>query len=227
MGSTKRERKKAGHRARLELEHRLDRRDRWRRRALTVVGSIVGVIAVVALFWAVSKPGTPANSAATTSSSSTTTSTLFPQLPSAAGKPCVDVTDPLPAGAPVVPMPVGTVPTSLRITDLTVGSGTPVTATDNVTVQYIGVACSTGLIFDTTWTRGQSATFGLDQVISGWTQGLVGMQPGGRRLLVIPSDLGYGSEGQGVKIGPDEALVFVVDLISATPGTTTSTAAPN
>lgn len=226
MGTAKRERKKAGHRARLDLERRLDRRDARRRRLLTVIGSVVAVVAVGALFWAVSEPGAPANSAAT-SSSSTTTSTLLPELPSAAGKPCVDVTDPLPAGAPNVPMPVGTVPTSLQTTDLTVGSGRPVTATDNVTVQYIGVSCSTGLIFDTTWTRGQSATFGLDQVIPGWTQGLVGMQPGGRRLLVIPSDLGYGSSGQGLKIGPDEALVFVVDLVSAEPASTPTTASPN
>jgi len=226
MGSTKRERKKAGHRARLELEHRLDRRDRRRRQALVVGGSVLGVLAFGALLWAVSKPGTSATTAPTSTSSSTT-STLFPELPSAAGKPCVDVTDPLPAGAPTVPMPVGTVPTSLVVTDLTVGSGTPVVATDDVTVQYIGVACSTGLIFDSTWTRGQPATFGLDQVIPGWTQGLVGMQPGGRRLLVIPSDLGYGPSGQGAKIGPDEALVFVVDLISATPATTPTTAAPN
>ncbi|MFM8861680.1 MAG: FKBP-type peptidyl-prolyl cis-trans isomerase [Acidimicrobiia bacterium] len=226
MGSTKRERKKAGHRARLELEHRLDRRDRRRRRALITGSSVVGVLAFGALLWAVSKPGTSATTAPT-STSSTTTSTLFPELPSAAGKPCIDVTDPLPAGAPSVPMPVGTVPTSLVVTDLTVGSGTPVVATDDVTVQYIGVACSTGLIFDSTWTRGQPATFGLDQVIPGWTQGLVGMQPGGRRLLVIPSDLGYGPSGQGAKIGPDEALVFVVDLISATPAATPTTAAPN
>jgi peptidylprolyl isomerase len=226
MGSTKRERKKAGHRARLELEHRLDRRDRRRRRVLITGSSVVGVLAFGALLWAVSKPGTSATTAPT-STSSTTTSTLFPELPSAAGKPCIDVTDPLPAGAPSVPMPVGTVPTSLVVTDLTVGSGTPVVATDDVTVQYIGVACSTGLIFDSTWTRGQPATFGLDQVIPGWTQGLVGMQPGGRRLLVIPSDLGYGPSGQGAKIGPDEALVFVVDLISATPAATPTTAAPN
>ena len=66
-------------------------------------------------------------------------------------------------------------------------------------------------------------TFPLNQVISGWTQGLVGMQPNGRRLLIIPPDLGYGSTGQGT-IAPDESLIFVVDLVStaasATPGTT-------
>jgi FKBP-type peptidyl-prolyl cis-trans isomerase len=72
------------------------------------------------------------------------------------------------------------------------------------------------MIFDSSWSRNEPATFPLDQVIPGWTQGLVGMQPGGRRLLVIPPALGYGSNGQGT-IAPDETLVFVVDLISATP----------
>ncbi len=93
---------------------------------------------------------------------------------------------------------------------------------DSVTVNYIGVSCSTGKIFDSSWSAGKTVTFPLNQVITGWSQGLVGMQPGGRRLLVIPADLGYGSTGQGT-IAPDESLVFVVDLISASasapPGT--------
>lgn len=228
MGTAKRERKKAGHRARVQVERRLDRRDRRRRLALTTAAVIVGVIAVVGLFVAVSKPGTP--SAATASqaktSSSTTTSTLKSKLPSAAGKPCVDLVDPLPAGAPNVVMPVGTVPTSLLTENLIVGTGQPVAATDTVTVNYIGVACSTGKIFDSSWSRGEAATFGLDQVIPGWTQGLVGMQPGGRRTLIIPASLAYGSEGEGQAIAPDEALIFVVDLVSARPPTMT-TVAPN
>jgi peptidylprolyl isomerase len=135
---------------------------------------------------------------------------------SALGKDCVALADPLPPGAPNVPVPVGPPPTSLVIENLVVGTGTPVVATDTVTVNYIGVSCSTGMIFDSSWSRNEPATFPLDQVIPGWTQGLVGMQPGGRRLLVIPPALGYGSNGQGT-IAPDETLVFVVDLISATP----------
>ena len=214
MGTAKRERKKAGHRARLEVERRLDARDRRRRRLLTAIGSVVAVVAVAVLFIALSK----------NDSSSTTSSTLLPTLPSAAGKPCVDLVSPLPAGAPPVIMPVGEVPTSLVTQDLVTGVGAPISATDAVTVNYVGVSCSTGEIFDSSWTRGQPATFRLDQVIPGWTQGLVGMKPGGRRELIIPADLGYGSEGNSPKIAPDEALVFVVDLISATPATNTSAA---
>ena len=118
-------------------------------------------------------------------------------------------------------MPVGQLPTSLVVQDLVTGSGTPVAPADSVTVNYIGVSCSTGKIFDSSWTNGKAVTFPLNQVITGWSQGLVGMQPNGRRLLVIPADLGYGSSGQG-SIAPDESLIFVVDLISAsktaTPG---------
>jgi peptidylprolyl isomerase len=130
--------------------------------------------------------------------------------------------DTLPAGSPEVPMPVGETPKSLVVQDLVTGSGTPVAKGDSVTVNYTGVSCSTGKIFDSSWTNGKPVTFPLSQVITGWSQGLVGMQPSGRRLLVIPPDLGYGSTGQG-GIAPDESLVFVVDLIStgtsATPGT--------
>jgi peptidylprolyl isomerase len=119
-------------------------------------------------------------------------------------------------------MPVGEVPTSLVVEDLITGTGTPVVAGDSVTVNYIGVSCSTGKIFDSSWASGKPITFPLNQVITGWAQGLVGMQPNGRRLLVIPADLGYGSTGQG-GIAPDESLIFVVDLISASPSATPGT----
>ena len=226
MGTEKRERKKAGHKARIEVERRLDRRDRRRRTVLTVVGSIIGVVAVAALFVVLSKGGSSSTTAATTSTS-TTSSTIVPTMPSAAGKPCVDVAGPLPNGAPPVIMPVGKVPDQLVVQDMVTGTGRAVQATDTVTVNYIGVACSTGQIFDSSWTRGQPATFALNQVIPGWTQGLVGMQPNGRRELIIPADLGYGAQGNSPLIAPDEALVFVVDLVSAEPAGTNPTTAPN
>ena len=133
---------------------------------------------------------------------------------SAAGKPCVALADPLPAGSPEVPVKVGPAPTTLLIEDLTPGTGAEVAATSSVTVDYIGVSCSTGKIFDSSYSRGEPATFPLDGVIKGWSQGLLGMKAGGTRLLGIPSDLAYGAAGQGADIGPNEALWFVVQMKS-------------
>ncbi|MBU6330315.1 MAG: FKBP-type peptidyl-prolyl cis-trans isomerase [Acidobacteria bacterium] len=124
------------------------------------------------------------------------------------------MSEPAPSGAPNVDIPVGPPPKDLQITDIRTGTGPAVTSSDSVTVDYIGVACSTGAIFDSSYGRGQPATFGLNQVIPGWTEGLQGMQAGGVRELVIPPALGYGSSGQGSKIAPDETLIFVVELRS-------------
>ena len=79
----------------------------------------------------------------------------------------------------------------------------------------MGVAFSTGEEFDASWNRGQPLDFtvGIGQVIEGWDKGLLGMKVGGRRRLEIPSDMAYGARGAGGVIGPDEALIFVVDLL--------------
>ena len=74
------------------------------------------------------------------------------------------------------------------------------------------MAWSTGKVVESSWSS-SPATFGLDQVILGWQQGIPGMKVGGRRLLVIPPDLGYGAQGAG-PIGANETLIFVVDLIA-------------
>ena len=225
MGTSKRERQKIGHKARLTAEHAAQAR--YERRRKIGLGALVaaGTVVVVGLFVVLSDNTSTDTTAVTTSTTSTTPGASSTEVPvaSALGKDCVALADPLPAGAPSVPVPVGPPPTSLIVENLVTGTGAPVVATDTVTVNYIGVSCSTGTIFDSSWSRNQPATFGLNQVISGWTQGLVGMQPGGSRLLVIPPALGYGSSGQG-SIAPDETLVFVVDLISATPSSATTIA---
>ena len=142
------------------------------------------------------------------------TTTTVPFAQSATQKPCVALADPLPKGAPAVPVKVGPAPTTLIAEDLTPGTGADVVASSTVTVDYIGVACSTGKIFDSSYASGRPATFPLSGVIKGWSQGLVGMKAGGSRLLGIPSDLAYGPSGQAPDIGPDEALWFVVDVKS-------------
>ena len=117
---------------------------------------------------------------------------------------------------PQVDVPVGQTPSyQLEIEDLVEGSGEEATAGRTVEVHYVGVSWSSGAEFDSSWDRGKTFKFGLGkgQVIAGWDQGVAGMKVGGRRRLTIPPMLAYGKRGAGGVIGPDETLVFVVDLV--------------
>ena len=99
--------------------------------------------------------------------------------------------------------------------DLVPGTGAVAAAGQTVTVNYVGVLCSTGKEFDSSWKRGQpfSTPLSNGSVIPGWVQGIPGMRVGGRRQLVIPASLAYGKNGtQGIP--PNSTLVFVVDLLS-------------
>ena len=86
-------------------------------------------------------------------------------------------------------------------------------ASDTVVVHYAGTLVD-GTKFDSSYDRGQPATFGVGQVIPGWTEVLKLMKPGDKWAVVIPSELGYGKRGAGGKIGPDAVLLFDVELIS-------------
>ena len=114
--------------------------------------------------------------------------------------------------APTITAPSGDAPTDLIAEDVIVGSGTEVVATSTLTVHYTLMKWSDGSILESSWSNGAPATFPLSGVIQGWQQGLLGAKVGGRRLLVIPPDLGYGAQGGG-PIGPNETLIFVVDSI--------------
>jgi peptidylprolyl isomerase len=117
---------------------------------------------------------------------------------------------------PHVYVPPGeTPPAQLEIEDIEVGSGDEATAGQQVEVHYVGVSWRTRKQFDASWDRGDTFRFGLGQgqVIKGWDDGVAGMRVGGRRRIVIPPALAYGKRGAGGVIGPDETLVFVVDLI--------------
>ena len=119
---------------------------------------------------------------------------------------------------PAIPKPSAKAPAELVAEDVVSGSGTGVKAGDQIVVSYVGVLYSTGEQFDASWDAGRPYSFVLGQgnVIAGWDQGLEGMKVGGRRVLVIPPDLAYADTGQG-SIPPDATLIFVVDVLNATP----------
>jgi peptidylprolyl isomerase len=116
---------------------------------------------------------------------------------------------------PDVTIPDAPAPADLVIEDITIGDGDEAKAGDFVEVHYVGVSYSNGEQFDASWDRDETFEFrlGAGQVISGWDRGVAGMKVGGRRRLTIPPDLGYGKQGAGGVIAPNETLVFVVDLV--------------
>jgi peptidylprolyl isomerase len=186
-----------------------------RRRRNTIIGAVVGTLAVIAGLVVLvlslvggsdKKPSTLAQPTPTPTPSST-----------AAPATCAPVSPNPPAkGEPTVPPVTGPAPTTLVVKDLKKGTGAAVKAGQTLTVNYVGVSCSNGKVFDASYPRKQPFSFALGkgQVIKGWDQGLVGMHIGGQRELVIPADLGYGPGGSGA-IRPNETLIFVVDLVSA------------
>ena len=113
---------------------------------------------------------------------------------------------------PLITLPGGEPPSSLQTQDLVIGTGKEVEASSTLTVNYSLVTWSDERAIESSFSSAP-ATFPLSGVIMGWQQGLLGVREGGRRLLVIPPDLGYGSQQAG-PIKPNETLVFVVDVIT-------------
>ena len=124
-----------------------------------------------------------------------------------AGLPTVKEND---KGVPEISVDGVAAPTALISQDLIKGKGPEVKETDTLTVNYVGVALASGKVFDSSFDKGQKASFPLTGVIKGWTQGLSGKTVGSRVLLVVPKDLAYGEEGKGDAKGD---LVFVVDIL--------------
>ncbi len=107
---------------------------------------------------------------------------------------------------------VKVMPSGLQYKEIVAGNGAAPKAEDTVEVHYTGKLID-GKVFDSSVERGQTIKFPLNQVIKGWTEGLQLMKEGGKALLFIPPDLGYGDRGAGGVIGPNEALIFEVELI--------------
>ena len=115
---------------------------------------------------------------------------------------------------PEIEFPEGEPPTALAVTDEIVGDGPEAASGTTVTAHYVGVSASTGAQFDASWDRGAPISFPLNGVIQGWSEGLLGMKVGGRRTLVIPGEMAYGSNPPpGAGIAPNETLIFTVDLV--------------
>ena len=159
----------------------------------------------------------PNGSEKTTATASTTTEA--PSKPPTFAKPTAEIQRIADAVGtdtkkkPKIPKPKGKPPTQLTVVDIVPGTGAAATEGDTLTVDYAGTSWSTGKEFDASWNSGQPfpVALGQGQVIQGWEQGLQGMKQGGRRLLVIPPDLGYGANGSPPKIKGNETLLFVVD----------------
>lgn len=107
---------------------------------------------------------------------------------------------------------VKTLPSGLQYKVLREGDGRKPSATDKVECHYEGTLIN-GEVFDSSYRRGETATFGLNQVIKGWTEGLQLMQEGAKYRFFIPYDLAYGEHGAGQSIPPYAALIFDVELI--------------
>jgi peptidylprolyl isomerase len=137
-----------------------------------------------------------------TAATPTPKATATPDNTDVSKKPTVTVPDELP-------------PDTLQIKDIVKGKGPPARNGDKVSMMYTGITWSTSVEFDTSWDDGQPYTLTLGQgdVIKGWDEGIVGMRQGGRRELTIPADLAYGAQGSPPKIGPNECLRFIIDLV--------------
>ncbi|HET7120064.1 MAG TPA: FKBP-type peptidyl-prolyl cis-trans isomerase [Solirubrobacterales bacterium] len=164
-------------------------------------GALLTIVACLALL--VAGCGGDSSSTSGTSASAPQEESTSAQQPEAA------------ATKPTVKVPSGPPPKQLVTKDLKTGSGATAKAGDQVTVQYVGVGYESKEEFDASWDRGEpfSFTLGAGEVIPGWDQGVEGMKVGGRRELIIPPELAYGPAGAPPAIGPNETLIFVVDLV--------------
>ena len=181
---------------------------------------LAGTVSLVALAGCgSSKPAATGSGSSTT----TTTATTGSAPTSAAGSSSATTlftTGAVPAvsGAtdlvkePIIAPGGGDPPAKLTGHDLVVGKGTVAGANASVTVQYVGALWS-GKVFDASWTDSGPTSFQLSGVIPGFKDAIIGMAVGGRREIVIPPDLGYGSAGQPPTIPPNSTLVFVIDLL--------------
>lgn len=115
--------------------------------------------------------------------------------------------------APTVAIPDSAPPTELKLALLKKGTHATVKDGDSVIVNYVGTNWNTKKVFDSSYARGETATFKTSQVIAGFTAALVGQKVGSRVIVIIPPDKGYGAAGSPPDIGGTDTLVFVIDIL--------------
>ncbi len=206
-----------------ELARQNKRRKNLRRGVIVVVVAVL-VIGSAALFFTKSSPKTVSIPTTTTTVStgptttttigtlSTTCSTTATAVAGLTTIPCAS-----PAGtaakAPTMVIPTTTPPATLAAADLITGTGATLKAGDKFTAQYVLGDFASHKILQSSWTSGSfSTTLSTSDLIPGWVKGLPGMKVGGRRELIIPPSLAYGTAGQSPIPGND-TLVFIVDLL--------------
>jgi peptidylprolyl isomerase len=184
-----------------------------------ILAVIVLVIVLIVVLTTGSSPKKSASTTTTTTAPKTTTTTVAGSTtttvpPTIAAIPAADLSPAGTAGkAPTAVVPSGSPPTQLESADLITGTGAAAKTGDSLTVQYVLATYSSRKTVQSSWTS-QPFTFTLGQgVIQGWDQGVVGMKVGGRRELIVPPSLGYGSSAQGPGIAANDTLVFIIDLV--------------
>jgi peptidylprolyl isomerase len=235
------------------LERQLQRRQEReaRQRKVTLITSIVAtlvliavIVVVVVAFSGDDKKGTTASKSTKSASASpsVTPSSTAPAMPppAACAKPAkgstvtfdgVTVKNPTNLKvAPQVTSKSAKEPATLECQDLVVGTGKAATPTSTVHVQYAGVLYKNGKAFDSSWAKGgKPVQFPLTGVVPGFTYGIGGtgkltpMKIGGRRIIIMPAALGYGSQASG-PVPANSSLVFIVDLTSIDAATSSSAA---
>ncbi|MGF6886091.1 peptidylprolyl isomerase [Nocardia sp. GAS34] len=182
-----------------------------------IIGSTVVVAAAVALTACGSSETKSSSSSSTTTVAAASSAQTQSAAPAPAGRACTADDIKVTGGfgqPPAITIPDNCTPPAHLITkDLVTGTGPAAKTGDPVTMNYTLVTWSDKKKLDSSFDRNQPfpLTLGAGQVIPGWDQGLVGIKQGGRRLLIIPPDLGYGQGGNGIK--PNETLVFVTDAV--------------
>jgi len=182
-----------------------------------IAGIVIGIVFLTSSSSPPKKSATTTTTTTTTAPTTTTTSVAGSSttVPPAIG--AIPAADLSPAGtagkAPTVVVPPGSPPTQLESADLITGTGAVAKTGDALTVQYVLATYSSRKTVQSSWTS-QPFTFTLGQgVIQGWDEGVVGMKVGGRRELIVPPSLGYGSTAQGAGIAANDTLVFIIDLV--------------